>query len=118
MNAPGIEINVLMDAACNNRDIATELMKLFFNLTGQERARLADAVARYDHATASAVAHKVAGSCISCGMSGVSARFKELEHLCKEAMPADINDRLKIIDTELQEARRAMEEYFNCSLAP
>lgn len=106
-----------MDAACNSREIAAELMKLFFKLTEQEQTRLADAVAEGNAAAASAVAHKVAGSCVSCGMNRLSARFKELEHLCKEAIPANINERLQTIDQELRDIHRDLEKYFGCSLA-
>jgi len=107
-----------MDAACNDQDIAAGLMRLFFELTGQEQARLAAAVAQGNPASASAVAHKVAGSCASCGMSGLAARFRELEHLCKVAIPDDISGRLRAIDHEMQENRAGLEMYFNCSLSP
>ena len=117
MNLPaGIDIHILMDAACNNQDIAAGLMKLFFELTGQEQTRLTDSVAQGNAAAASAVAHKIAGSCASCGMSGLATRFRELEHLCKEAIPADVNERLQTINRETQEIRRGLETYFNCSL--
>ncbi|HPR83325.1 MAG TPA: Hpt domain-containing protein [Pontiellaceae bacterium] len=116
MTVPGIDIDVLLEATGNDRTIAAELMRLFFELTGQEQARLADAVAQGNHAAASAVAHKVAGSCVACGMSGIYARFKELENLCKEAMPEDACERIQAIDRELQDARRNLEKYFNCTL--
>jgi HPt (histidine-containing phosphotransfer) domain-containing protein len=104
-----------MDAACNSRDLAADLLKLFFELTGQEQTRLADAVAQENSAAASAVAHKIAGSCAACGMSGPAARFRELEQLCKQAIPADVSDRLQAIDREMQETRLDLEKYFNCS---
>ncbi len=113
-----MDLDILMDAACNDHEVAVELMKLFFNLTGQEQTRLAEAIAQGNDATASAISHKVAGSCSSCGMIGLSARFKELEHLCKHAIPADINNRLQTIDQEMQDIRKNLEEHFNCSLAP
>jgi HPt (histidine-containing phosphotransfer) domain-containing protein len=113
-----MDMNVLMDAVCQNQELAAGLMKLFFELTGQEQARLAGVVAEGNSASASAVAHKIAGSCASCGMSGLAARFRELEHLCKTAIPGDINERLQTIDREMQEVRRGLELYFNCSLAP
>lgn len=119
MNTPdGLNINILMDAACNNQDVAVSLLKLFFELTGQEQARLADAVAKGNYAAASAVAHKVAGSCAACGMTGISARFKELENLSKEALPEDACERIQIIDRELRDTRRNLEKHFNCPLAP
>lgn len=111
-------MNILMDAACQNQEIASGLMNLFFELTGQEQARLAVVIAEGNSASASAVAHKIAGSCASCGMSGLAARFRELEHLCKTSIPEDVNERLQTIDREMQEVRRSLELYFNCSLAP
>lgn len=119
MNAPdGIDINILMDAACHNQDLAAGLMKLFFELTAQEQTRLVSAVEQGNAASASAISHKVAGSCASCGISGLAARFRELEHLCKQAIPDDINERLQTISHELQKTRLGLEMYFNCSLAP
>ena len=112
----GVDINILMDAACNNQDIASGLMKLFFELTAQEQTRLIGAVEQKNAAAASAVAHKVAGSCASCGMSGLAARFRELEHLCKKEIPADVNERLQSINNEIQAIRLGLEKYFNCSL--
>lgn len=114
----GINLDILMDAACNDQAIAATLLKLFFELTGQEKTRLTDAVAQGNFATASAVAHKIAGSCASCGMSGVAALFRELEHLCKESLPTDIRERLQTIDLNLQNIRYGLEKHFNCSLAP
>ena len=118
MTVSGIDINVLMDAACGNREIAADLMKLFFKLTGGEQANLADAVARKDHAAISAIAHKVAGSCIACGMGGLSAQFKELENLCKNSLPEDTGARIQAVDRQLQDVRRYLEEFFTCPLAP
>jgi HPt (histidine-containing phosphotransfer) domain-containing protein len=119
MNVPsGMDMNVLMDAACQNQELAAGLMKLFFELTGQEQSRLAGIIAEGNSASASAVAHKIAGSCASCGMSGLAARFRELEHLCKTAIPGDVGERLQAIDREMHEIRLGLEIYFNCSLAP
>lgn len=117
MNLPaGIDINVLMDAACNNQDVATGLMKLFFELTGQEQTRLVSAIEQKNAAAASAIAHKVAGSCASCGMSGLASCFRDLEHLCKIEIPEDVGNRLQAINDEMQELRCGLEKYFACSL--
>lgn len=119
MNMPdGMDIAVLMDAACNDQEIAATLLKLFFELTSQEQARLDSAVAQGNAPTASAVAHKVAGSCASCGMNKLATRFREVEHLCKETLPIDINERIQTITKEMMETRLDLEKYFNCSLAP
>ena len=107
-----------MDAACKDLSIAKELLKMFFDLTGQEQARLSAAAAQGDAPTASAVAHKIAGSCSACGMSELSTRFRELERLCKESLPADLSERLKGVYDELLNIRLGLEEYFNCSFAP
>ena len=114
----GIDINALMDAACKDLSIAKELLKLFFELTGQEQTRLSAAAAQGDAPTASAVAHKIAGSCSACGMSELAARFRELERLCKGSLPDDLNERLQSVYGELQNIRHGLEEYFNCSFAP
>ena len=114
----GIDIDILMDAACGDQDLAIDLVKLFFDLTGQEQIRLADAVAQGNAPSASDVAHKIAGSCASCGMSELAARCRELELLCKKAIPDDVSGRLKEINQGIQEVRCGLETHFNCSLAP
>jgi HPt (histidine-containing phosphotransfer) domain-containing protein len=119
MNMPdGMDIAVLMDAACNDQEIAATLLKLFFELTSQEQACLDNAIAQGNAPMASAVAHKVAGSCASCGMNKLAARFRELEHLCKETLPGDINERIQIITQDMTTIRIDLEKYFNCSLTP
>ena len=119
MNMPdGMDIAVLMDAACNDQEIAATLLKLFFELTSQEQAHLNDAVAQGNAPTASAVAHKVAGSCASCGMNRLAALFRETEHLCKETLPGDINERIQAITQEMIKIRLDLEKYFNCTLTP
>ncbi len=114
----GMDMAVLMDAACNDQEIAATLLKLFFELTSQEQARLNDAVVQGNAPTASAVAHKVAGSCASCGMNKLAALFRETEHLCNETLPDDINERIQAITQEMTSIRLDLEKYFNCPLTP
>ena len=119
MNIPdGMDMAVLMDAACNDQEIAATLMQLFFELTKQEQTRLNDAVAQGNAPTASAVAHKVAGSCASCGLNRLAALFRETEHLCKETLPGDINERIQAITQEMTQVRLDLEKYFNRPLTP
>jgi HPt (histidine-containing phosphotransfer) domain-containing protein len=113
-----MDMAVLMDAACNDQEIAATLLKLFFELTSQEQARLNDAVAQGNAPMASAVAHKVAGSCASCGMNKLAALFRETEHLCKETLPGDINERIQTITQEMIKIRLDLEKHFNCPLTP
>lgn len=105
-----------MEATCNDRSEAADLMKLFFRLTDQEQACLTDSAGRRDCTAVAAISHKLAGSCASCGMSGLAARFSELESLCKGSLPADISERIQTISREMQNIRRELETYFNCSL--
>lgn len=114
----GIDLAVLMDASGNNREIAADLLKLFFELTAQEQANLSAAIAGGRAPEAAAVAHKVAGSCSACGMHGLAARFRELELLCKQVLPDDAGARLQTITAELGTVRRQLETEFNCNLMP
>ena len=51
-------------------------------------------------------------------LSELAARCRELELLCKKAIPDDVSGRLKEINQGIQEVRCGLETHFNCSLAP
>ncbi len=105
----------LLDASGGNREIACSLARLYFELTAGEITRLADAIAAGDAATASAVAHKCAGSSISCGMAALAAQLKSLELESLRGMPANAAEQLAEIRKELAAVQTAMETYFDCS---
>lgn len=119
MNAVvGVNLNILREATCEDRDLAIELLNLFFEQTALEQKRLNRAAEQRDAQELSAVAHKIAGSCSACGMTALSARMRELEALCRQSIPADIEARLQDTARELQEIRRGLETHFNCPFTP
>ncbi len=116
MTSPGtIDTSGLMDASGGNREIAISLVQLFFELTGGEFARLETAVHEGNATNVSSIAHKCAGSSISCGMLRLSKLLKALEIESAQGMPADAPEQLEKIQDELDAAKTAFEAHFNCT---
>ncbi|MCC7299558.1 MAG: Hpt domain-containing protein [Verrucomicrobia bacterium] len=112
-----MDIAALMDATGGNRDIAKDLARLYLDLTGQELARLDQAVTDGDEEKVSAIAHKCAGSSISCGLIKLSTLLKALELSSAQEMPPDILGQIEGIRNEMSAAKTALEAYFDCSFA-
>jgi HPt (histidine-containing phosphotransfer) domain-containing protein len=118
MSAPGIiDVDLLIDSACDDREIAADLVRLYFELTGQEMLRLDEAVANGDFATISAVAHKCAGSSISCGMTRLSELLRNLEQQSAEGIPPDLPDQMEQIKAEMTAVKAAAEKHFDCTFS-
>lgn len=116
ISQPSIDPSILLDAVCDDRQTAIDLLNMFFELTRMEMERLTASITDGDAATASAAAHKIAGSSVSCGLNHLAAGLREIETLCKEAIPADIDDRLQLIDRQLGEGRQFFENHLECQL--
>ncbi len=104
-----------MDASGGDREIAMSLVSLYFELTGSEIAKLEEAIRTGDSATTSAVAHKCAGSSVSCGMPVLAVMLKDLEKASAQSMPADAPERMQEIRKEMSAVRTAFEAHFGCS---
>lgn len=118
MTASGtINVSNLMDASGGDREIAISLVSLYFELTGAEIIKLEEAVRAGNAAVVSAVAHKCAGSSVSCGMPVLAAMLKNLETTSAQEMPADIPERMQAIREEMAAVRTAFETHFGCSFA-
>lgn len=118
MTASGtVDVTSLLDASGGNQEIAASLARLYFELTAGEITRLAAAITGGDASAVSAIAHKCAGSSISCGMAALAAQLKNLELESARGMPANAAEQLAQIRKELAAVQTAMETYFNCSFA-
>lgn len=118
MTASGtVDVRSLLDASGGNRETAASLARLYFELTADEITRLDAAITAGDASTASAIAHKCAGSSIACGMSVLAAQLKKLELESARGMPANAAEQLADIRGELAAVQTAMENHFNCSFA-
>jgi HPt (histidine-containing phosphotransfer) domain-containing protein len=107
-----------MDASGGNREVAVSLVQLYFELTGGEMTRMAEAISGNCPETVSAIAHKCAGSSISCGMIRLADLLKTLETSSAQVMPADAPGQLEEIQKEMSAMKTAFETHFNCSIAP
>jgi HPt (histidine-containing phosphotransfer) domain-containing protein len=105
-----IEADVLLESACGDYDTAIELLNLFFELTGAEMKRLILAVDEDDVASALGTAHKMAGSCLACGLMTLGNDLRELEKDCKQGLlPGDVTERMECITQQFGEARGILE---------
>jgi len=110
-----IDITLLMEASGDDRDIAIDLIHLFFDLTGKELDRLEDAAGNGDAATVSAVAHKCAGSSVACGITTLGALLRALELDAKQDLPTNLSDQLKRIREEMATVRDTLNKHFQCN---
>ncbi len=110
-----IDSTLLMEAACDDQDLAIELIHLYFDLTDKELDRLEDAAGNGDAATVSAVAHKCAGSSVACGMTALGVLLRTLELDAKQGLPDDLSDQLKKIREEMASVRDALNKHFQCN---
>jgi HPt (histidine-containing phosphotransfer) domain-containing protein len=112
-----INVSNLMDASGGNQEIAISLVSLYFELTGGEISKLEEAIRAGDASTVSAIAHKCAGSSVSCGMPALAVMLKNLEMESTKGMPADVSERMQEINKEMVSVRAAFETHFGCSFA-
>lgn len=105
-----IDLDVLIESACGDREIAIELLDLYFDQTGQEMALLIDAATSDDVSAVKASAHKMVGSSMACGLIDLTDELHDLEELCRqEKMPDDIDERMKRLTNQLSAAREYVE---------
>ena len=110
-----IDLKLLMESSCDDRDIAIDLIHLYFDLTGEELARLEEAAGNGDAATVSAVAHKCAGSSVACGMTTLGILLRALELDAKQGLPENFPEQLKNIKEEMSAVRDILNNHFNCA---
>lgn len=104
-----------MEASCDDRDIAVDLVQLFFELTGQEMVGLKEAADTGNTESVVSISHKCAGSSSSCGLLALANMLRTIELDAKQnGLPDDLQDRLKKIDEEMNAAKAGLEAHFNC----
>jgi HPt (histidine-containing phosphotransfer) domain-containing protein len=108
------DIAEILATAGGDRDLARDLIRLFFELTGQEFMLLNAAVKASDAETACDVAHKCAGSSSTCGMMKLAFLLKNLETACVAELPEDAEQQLLTIREEFDASKSAYEQFFHC----
>ncbi len=107
-----IDPSVLLEAAGGERDIATDLLEMFFDQTGREMDRLINATVSGDAMAVSEAAHKMVGSSVTCGLMDLAADLRDLEQRGKHALPADIDERIQRLQAHLEHARSFFQNHF------
>jgi HPt (histidine-containing phosphotransfer) domain-containing protein len=80
---PLVDLDQLQSACDGDADLLRELMSLYFNQADEIMAGLCNAIATEDVGEVDHLAHKLAGSCLACGMSAVVPSVRQLEHNAK-----------------------------------
>ena len=92
-----IDSTLLMDAAGGDRNMAAELIQLYLDLTAKELDLLEEAVSGGDAPAIQAIAHKCAGSSITCGMNEMAGLMKDLEYEASLGLLENAEKQLKLI---------------------
>jgi len=92
-----IDSTVLMDAAGGDRNMAAELLQLYMDLTAKELVLLEEAILSGSAPAVHAIAHKCAGSSMTCGMSEMAGLMKDLEYESSLGLLEDAQKRLTLI---------------------
>jgi HPt (histidine-containing phosphotransfer) domain-containing protein len=110
-----VDIGLLMDVASDDREIAADLVRLYFEQTRQEMLQLEAAADSGDFTAVSTIAHRCAGSSTSCGMTKLFEMLRDLERQSVESIPPDLPDQLEKIKAEMVAVKTVTEDYFNCT---
>lgn len=108
-----IDPSVMLESTCGDHNLIAELIDFFFELAREEVRSLADYIAHGDATSVLAFAHKLAGSAMACGMTELSHHLLELEMLCKQGMPSDVDERVQAIAQQLSDGREFWTAYLN-----
>ena len=105
-----IDPEVLLESVCGDKETALELLDLFFELVGREMDDIGNAIAAEDVASVAALAHKMVGSSMACGLAGFAGGMADMEKECrKNGMPSDAGERVQRLALQLSEARAFFE---------
>lgn len=90
-----IDVETLLNSACDELELAVELLDLFNEQICEGVRGLTDGVSAGDALQVAAVAHRLIGSSVACGFDGLSKELRSIELGCLEKMPDDIEQQIK-----------------------
>ncbi len=102
------EIKTLLESAGDDRALAGDLLELFEEQAVEEIGILADAAQRCDAKQLARTAHKLVGSAVACGFVDLSQELRSLELHCLHNIPADIVQRIEVLNLLLEKGRDEM----------
>jgi HPt (histidine-containing phosphotransfer) domain-containing protein len=79
-----INFDQLQSACDGDRDLMKELMDMYFGQADQIMAGLHKALQNASIAEVNHLSHKLAGSSLACGLSGIVPPLRRMEHGAKE----------------------------------
>ncbi|MBM4153147.1 MAG: hypothetical protein FJ220_06470, partial [Kiritimatiellaceae bacterium] len=80
------DVERLLETSGDDRSLAVELLSLYLELTGKELDRLQIVASIGDNKSIHSIAHKCAGSSITCGMQELADILRELEYASVESV--------------------------------
>jgi CheY-like chemotaxis protein/HPt (histidine-containing phosphotransfer) domain-containing protein len=115
--ATPVDMRILMEAACDDRDFAIELIRLFFDTMVESRAWLGSALAARDAGDIARAAHKCCGSSSACGMAELERRLRAIEVLGQEGRLDEVQKATDFMLEELGRCRLFLEKEFDLTIA-
>ena len=100
-----------MESASDDAEFAGELIGMFMDQARLDLAEIAGAALAGDAGAVAKVSHRMVGSCVACGFTGLSKALRALELQCKEQMPNDIDARIAGLERMLVEGHEKMQVY-------
>ncbi|MFC1467443.1 Hpt domain-containing protein [Verrucomicrobiota bacterium] len=114
--AAPVNLDILMEAACDEHDLAIELIHLFFETTAESCDRLKNAIAANDAKEISEASHKCCGASASCGMIELERRMRTIENMGKENQLNEVQSACDDMLQELERCRLFLEKKFNITI--
>jgi HPt (histidine-containing phosphotransfer) domain-containing protein len=108
---PLVDLEQLQSACDGDPQLLRELMDLFFGQAGEIMAGLGKAIQAGDVAEVDHLSHKLAGSCLACGMSALVPPLRQLEHNAKAGHLQGAPDWFAQAEAQLEAVRRFMQDY-------
>ena len=105
---PVIDFDQLNDATDNNPEMLRDLINLYRSDAGPAFRKLEQAVSDNAHAATTQLAHKIAGASSTCGLVGLAARLRKLEHAARQNDSADLAALLADARFEFQRVQEAL----------
>jgi HPt (histidine-containing phosphotransfer) domain-containing protein len=96
------DLGTLLESACDDRELAGDLLEMFTEQARAELASMADIAQTGDSKKVALIAHKLVGSAVACGFDGFSKELRAMELRCLQGLPDNI-------ERQVDDVRRLLE---------
>lgn len=111
---PVVDLEQFQSACLGNVELMHELLGLYFGQAAQIMAGLEKAIQAGDVPEVDHLAHKLAGSSMSCGMSSVVPSLRRLERNAKAGHLRGAPEEFAQAAVQLEIIRRFMDDHLRC----